>query len=412
MGGYAWAMLRLIVWALLLVAGIGGDSRAGPDLRVFDSEHYEIRSDAEPDTVREIAAHMDLIFEDYARRFREFRVRDSRAFPLWVFETREDYLVFLAEQGFNGQGTGGVFFRGRDGAGLATFLESRPIDTVLGTLRHEGLHQFAYARISQHLPPWLNEGMAEFFNHAIVTEGAIDPGVVDPGALHRVVSSIESGAYLPMETLLTLTAESWGDRLRAGGPASRAMYDQSWAVVHFMINAERGRFEPLLLELLREAARGQADLRIPEKFGVDLTPMEEAWKRYIRDAEPEPVLVAVERLSVMAWVMKTLVEAGERPLSLDALREAVAEREFSGRYPSASGVRDVNAEEDWWLELPEGDRQRKARLVVKNTASGVGLPSMEVHGLEHVVSVQWVDSEPGYRVVVQDKRARRRSSSR
>jgi hypothetical protein len=262
---------------VLLTAG----SASAGDMLNFKSRHYDISTDLDRDLAKQVADHMDLVFAEYTRRFSQFRPRAAARNPLVVFRTQADYLQFLAKQGIDGTGSGGMFFVQAGGSALVTFLEGQSLDRMFHTLRHEGFHQFAFARIGPDLPVWANEGLAEYFAETVVLKRGLSAGQVPANRLAVMKAAIEAGQHIPLATLLTMSDETWGQQVREG--AGSLQYDQSWSVVHFLVHGDKKyqrAFEAYLKLIAAGTDPAEAARRI---FGASTDAFEQAWKSYLTE---------------------------------------------------------------------------------------------------------------------------------
>lgn len=377
-----------VTWMVLSVVLSAAWARA--DTYAFTSRHYRFETDADREVAGRIADHMDLVFDEYARRFSGFAVRNAGPLQVWVFQTREDYLVHLARNGLNGLGTGGMFFITPEDSGLASWIGQRPIDDVLATMRHEGLHQFAYQRLSDDLPQWVNEGMAEYFGHSLETKRGLLPGVVDPRALNRLRSAIEQNKAFGLDELLFIDNATWNTMVTQGDERAALLYDQSWSVVHFLVNAEGGRYERLLAAYLKAAWQGKhVDQASREVFGPELETMERAWRQYVEALEPDPLIEATDRLEVFAQALLPLFERGDTPKSVDELRALARERQFKGTVATSAGPRAVAPDDGWWLDAPTSLLGNRGRFRLTPDRTGRTPPAVEVRGLRRAVRLVW-----------------------
>ena len=378
---------------------------AQPRLQDFSSRRYSISTDAPRDVAARIAAHMDLVYNDYLSRFSRYGVRNAGPLRLYVFSDRAGYLEFLAGENINGFGTGGMFVASRDRQMLLTWLGDRPLDGVLGTLRHEGLHQFVHQRVSDSLAQWCNEGMAEYFNYSIVSGNAIEPGIADPNAIRRVNDALLDGTALPLGDLLFITNEQWNDVVTSGDGMARVLYDQSWSVVHFLGHAQGGRFEPLLASFINAQWQGKTvEQASAEVFTRDLVTMERAWFDYITTLEADPLIRAFERLRPIAMITLRMHELGEAVRSAGDLVRLAHEYNVEGTAPTHRGPMPIGVDGEqatpWWLEMPaDRFRGRPASVEIRAGRRG-GLPSIRVRGLRREAAVVWTDAEPGYELVI------------
>lgn len=378
---------------------------SGP-LRVIETRFYRIHTDLEPAPTQRVAEHMDKIYADYDRRFSAFRARDTGRLDAWVFERQEDYLVHLAELGFNARGTGGVFFRGPRGQGLAAFVEGQPLELVLRVLRHEGLHQFAAQRIGDDLPQWVNEGMAEFFGYAIETQNGLRSGLADPLAVARVRDAVAGVGppAIPFAALVRMSNRDWNQRLASGDASVGVMYDQAWSVVHFLVYAEGGRYERLLFDFLRQISRGVEAGRASESaFGRDVSAMEAAWRAYLEGLEPDPLLVACDQMTAVGAFLVALRGKGVAVYDADALLAAVREHGLRATVAGDPRLppRAADGEDAWWLDFPAGHRGRPAELLIRRSRVSTRPPLVMLRGLDTRIVIEWTDAAPGYRVVIE-----------
>jgi len=390
---------------LLLTTAAIGSAAAQPETRTFSSRQYTIHTDLEGPRLARIAAHMDTVYDDYSRRFSGYPVRNAGPLDLWVFEEAAGYFRFLASQGIDARGSGGMFFvAGPDTNGLATFVQGQTIEQVLGVLRHEGLHQFAYQRVTKDLPIWCNEGTAEWFRHALETERGILPGLADPAAIERMAEHAEERRLITLERLVTLNHATWNAQLRAG--TARSLYDQAWSVVHFLTNAQDGRFRPVLDRYLREAWRGLQPGQLRDQvLGGDLRPMEEAYLAYLCDLRPDPLYLGRHTLDALAQAILAARDAEAQAASLDDLKAWLPGSGFEATAVWGSRTREVTGEDLAWLEPPESRRGRRARLVYTRDSRG-GPPRVRLTGLRRVMELEWREGRtrpegtPPYRVVI------------
>jgi len=337
---------------------------------------------------------MDRIFREYTKRFSDYPVRNATALKLWVFDREADYQEYLAEMGINAAGSGGMFFVGGKGAGLATLLEGGPLEIVLETLRQEGLHQCAYLRVHDSLPQWVNEGLGEYFGYSIETRAGIEPGVADAGALERLREAIERDAVFPLDELLFMSNEQWNARVTSGDARAVVMYDQSWSVVHFLMHAERGRYERLLWDFLRASWQGLSPEQASEKiFTRDLDAMDKAWREYVAGLKPDPLLEARTRIGVFERALRRLHEQDLHPKDLDEMAKMLRDHGFAGTYTRGENELPIDGDPDgpggWWMAFPESLRGRAAVIRFTPDRRGKAPSTVEVRGLRQPVRLIW-----------------------
>jgi hypothetical protein len=303
---------------------------------------------------------------------------------------------FLKSSGINGSNTVGMFFRSTKEDGLATYVRGHSMREVEQTLQHEGFHQFAFARIARDLPPWVNEGIAEYFGVAYLSKGRLVTGIADGDRLLRVQRAIRDDKLVPMDVLLNMSAQDWSNRVTGGDTAARTMYDQSWSLVHFLIESGGSRAE-LLEKYLRALSHGTKNAEaFKECFGKGTEDFEKAWKEYTLALEPDPVGTAASRIAFLAVGLRFLYEKGVEVTSIDELRTELRKAGFVARRLGHAGVEVFSAADDANFTLPtpkgavEGQKGRKPPSLILIASKNPSLPpSIATDGLKVRVRVNW-----------------------
>lgn len=379
--------VKVLAGALLLALAAGAWAQ---DMRRINSRYYRIATDVDEQLAGEIAEHMDLVYGEYERRFAAFRPRNAQQHPLYVFTRRADYLAMLARNGIDGEGTGGMFFISPSGSGLATFLEDQSLDRMFHTLRHEGFHQFADQRIGRMLPPWANEGIAEYFGEAVVVGKRLDTGRVSPEKLRPVVQHIKANEHLPFKELLEMSHEQWITRVSDG--TASIQYDQAWSVVNFLVQGDR-RYRAAFNSYLQNISRGEAPRAAMTKaFHTDnYQNFEAAWRRYMLDLEPDPTRSAAYRLEFIAAGLKLLTEHGFKVQSIDQLHQILAASDFSVTQEISPGqtIR-LSARDAENFQAPQPKAAGKtATLALTQPAAADLPPGAIVEGLDLTIRLHW-----------------------
>jgi hypothetical protein len=314
---------------VLLLAPLAG---AQPQLQSFQSTHYRIHTNLERQEVVEFGRHMDRVFAEYQRRFSGFRSRRGGPMPLYLFRTQQDYIAFMRQHGLAAENSGGMFFVvNRDVSGLATWTQGKSRSEVFEVLQHEGFHQFAYNYIGPDLPVWANEGLAQYFEDAILVGTGMKLGLVNARRLALVKNAIANNRAVPLDALLTMSYETWNATLRDDPARAALLYAQSWAVVYFLVHGDNGRYQRAFVQYLTLISTGSnSDRAFRQAFGIErYDPMANRWVAYVRQLEPDPVSSARESLEFLATALR-FMQANDEPMprSLDDLRRWMQTRQF------------------------------------------------------------------------------------
>ncbi|NBV85592.1 MAG: DUF1570 domain-containing protein, partial [Verrucomicrobia bacterium] len=236
----------------------------------FDSASYTLYTDAPSEDAAEAILRMDKIAAEYRTRLGGlFEVNIRQRMPLVLFSRTEDYRGFGFDPDSAGAFTGDALFVSirRDASGAIN-------ERTWRVMQHEGFHQFTSAVIRRSLPPWLNEGLASYFEEAIFTGDGIVSGVVPLKRAQQVAMGIKEGRLASVSSMMTMSQESWNAKLEG------ANYDQAWSMVHFLANAEDGKYRVPFLRFLQSLARGTSKERAwAETFGNGKG-FEAKWREY------------------------------------------------------------------------------------------------------------------------------------
>ncbi|MFG0283952.1 MAG: DUF1570 domain-containing protein [Phycisphaerales bacterium JB039] len=365
----------------------------------FRSAHYEITTDLPRDQARAIARHMDRVYAEYDRRFGAFASRGPRQSPLRICADRDGYLEYLTSEGINGAGSGGMFYHQGMKAGLVVDASAGE-QRMLHTLQHEGFHQFAHMRIGETIPPWANEGLAEYFGRMMDLRGRFLTGLVDERTLRAVQRAAEQRRHFPFDELLSMTGQQWSDRLRAGDPRAGLQYAQSWLVVHFLINARGGRYAGMFLEYLKAMSRGMRHAEaFRTAFGTDdIRSFEAAWLDYIAGLEPDAVTTGLQRIEFLGAGLKFLHERAIRPATIEDLKTELRARSFTIQTTGHGAPEELSADDDAWFQPPAPERpnpRQPAEFVLLPAAGDDLPPAIELRGLRASLTLTFQRDDAG-----------------
>lgn len=364
----------MLVVPAVLVAGashqVGGSwwerTDPGPRRSLPTSRFYTIRSDLPPEETKRYADLLDAMHREYMRLMQGLRKRGRPHLDVFMFATQPDYLDTLRTRfGANGVGSGGTFFIGPRGSGLAYFTDRLPRSRIEHVIRHEGFHQIAHIFFDGDLPPWANEGLAEYFGEAVVVDGTVIEGQVTARSLALVRELIARDRVVPFAELLSRDLRTWNAAVSVGG--AERQYLQSASMIQFLLWGESGGLSGNFSAYLRNLNEGRDSLSaFRNAFGATdaraLADFERRWRAFVEEQKPGSFRVATERIQFMADGLLLLRERAVHPRSLEELRAALAladfEQEVGGPHTGATTLRASDAES---FEIPIDHIQDKKR---------------------------------------------------
>lgn len=395
----------LLLLLLCLIVPVSTPARADdalrfeptPTLTIYRSKHYRIFTNLSQRETVPFGRHMDALFDQYDKRFRGLGEKSIERMPLYLFKSEQQYDRFLQEHDIDATHSGGMFFVTHKLQGLATWVDARSRRKTFEVLQHEGFHQFAWHAIGPSLPVWLNEGLAQYFEYAVLDEdGRMSLGLTSRSRIERVKQAINQNDTLPIATLMRVTGEQWAGVLRRSPDRANLLYAQSWSLAYFLIHGDEGLHQPALIDYLKRLSRGdRAEDALLMAFGKDgLDALAKDWQRFALSQQPDDVAEASERLGFLGTGLRLLAEQGDAmPEDLESLRQTLQDRGFKIRLSEMGVTRDFAAGNDALYRYTRSTGQRDFVLLTPEQA---GLPPrITAPGLDPEPTLIWYRDDDG-----------------
>lgn len=372
-----------------------------PDLTVYRSKYYRIHSNLSRDEVLPYGKHMDAVYEQYDKRFRGLGQQQVEPMSLYLFEDKQQYDRFLAEHDIDATHSGGMFFVTHRLQGLATWVDQRHRRKTFEVLQHEGFHQFAWHAIGAKLPVWLNEGLAQYFEHAVIADGRMSLGMTSAARIEKVRDALDRGTALGVEDMMQITADQWGKTLAKDPQRASLLYAQAWSLTYFLIHGDQGRWQPKLSAYLKELSAGeQPSAALLMAFGSDMGRLDRGWRIHALTQQPDDVAEAIERLEFLGTGLRLLAEQGAAmPDDLAALRQTLRQYGFKMRRSEMGVTRNLSAERDELFHYTRSTGEERAFVLLKPDRAGLP-PRITAPGLEPEPTLIWYRDTEGQ--LVQD----------
>lgn len=162
-------------------------------------------------------------------------------------------------------GRGGLTTRG---VAVLYFIDWKWRDRdTLAIAAHEGWHQYSQTTFRQHLPVWLEEGLATYVEgyrnrhdpnnrrNLLVT---FDP-VNNSERLDALRRAYRNDDLIPLTELLDATPQSF---LETSKTDLLTYYAQVWSLTRFLAEGDNGRYRPALEDVITDAAEGRLTRRL------------------------------------------------------------------------------------------------------------------------------------------------------
>jgi hypothetical protein len=300
------------------------------ELAEHETQYYKLRTNLPRETAQRYARQMDLIFEEFNRLLGQFTTRRQyRKKSVFLLADHEDYVGLMDSFGIEAEHSGGLYFEGESQrrSGLATYVGDRSFGSVMRTLRHEAFHQFQDYRLNDRLPVWLNEGFAEYFERAVVTEaGRVSLGrAALPSVLH-VRQMVRDDAYIRFDRFFDISSKAWRRNMRRDmGEGTKNQYVQAWSLVYFFMHGDDGRYSGAFEQFVSDLAGGRAQRQaFEEAFGIELANIEPAWREFAANLTPDNVMIARAHLDRIGQYMLRRFEQADEPIDAAQWEKLIA----------------------------------------------------------------------------------------
>jgi hypothetical protein len=369
-----------------------GAAAAGPlaEAGVARNAHFEVYSQAGPENARAVLAGFEQL-RAYFLHQTGLQFDNRPPVRVIAFGSRAEYEAYRLRP-----------------AADAYYVGSEDRDTIVLPAGADGDIQVAaheYAHFALHadglrLPPWLDEGLSEFFATVRVSQQAIRTGASVP-ARARV---LKNRTWMPLSEIVTLPADS---PLRQQRESVDLFYAESWALTDMLIVSPA--YRPQFPELIQAVSSGvSSEQALPRLYGkpVDAITVDlRAWVEQRRitpvalpSVPPGELQAEVSVASPLIWrsVLAELLEATGKldraQAAYDELaRDAPDDANFSAALAAiALEKHDPGAARRHWQRAVEqgiGNAATCYRYAV--LADGAGLPAEDVRpALERAVAIQ------------------------
>jgi tetratricopeptide (TPR) repeat protein len=257
-----------LAFALLLVALTAHKTAQAKDTWIkVQSQNFTLIGNAGEKDIRQVA-----------NRLEQFRDVFSRLFPNAKFETPVPTTVIVFKsmssyKPFNPGNNAGYFQKGDDVNYIT--LTNDPTQNPFSIIYHEYVH-LLIDNTSGNVPTWFNEGLAEYYStFTIADDRKVHLGELIP---YHLLTLREDKLY-PLRRLFGVNQQSpeYNEGSKRG-----MFYAESWALVHYLLQANNGQRVLQLgkfLELL--GSNVPLDDAFKQALGTDIDSFEKELKKYI-----------------------------------------------------------------------------------------------------------------------------------
>jgi len=153
-------------------------------------------------------------------------------------------------------------------------------------LYHEAFHayleNYVFPHENNHVPHWLNEGLATMFEAGLLESGALRVDAPNRPALKKLKSDLKGGQPLALTELLAADQQSFLVAHDTSSEQSNRHYSYAWGLVYYLTFEKDLLDSPALLRYVAPDAKTIPPVaRFEGLVGMPLAQFEKAWREYI-----------------------------------------------------------------------------------------------------------------------------------
>jgi hypothetical protein len=207
------------------------------------SAHFTVYTPSSEKQARNIANQFEQIRALFHAAFPQLRTNPAQSVVILAVKGEKGMKELLPEQ-WEAKGhlhVAGLYQEGFDKHYVILQLDAEG-ENPYHVLYHEYTHSLLHLNFN-HIPLWLDEGLAEYLGNVSFGEKESRIGTVDPSHLYV----LQQNRLIPIDTLLAVTHESpyYNESNRAS-----VFYAESWALVHYLMLNQEARQKQLMNHFL------------------------------------------------------------------------------------------------------------------------------------------------------------------
>jgi FimV-like protein len=240
------------------------------------SPHYLLVGDTTESELREVAIRFEQFRHAFAQLFPASGLSSSVPTTVVVFKDYDSYKDFRPL--YQGKPTDFIsYFQSGLDVNYIVLPLDRDRESLYVKLFHESVHLLIDSQ-ARRVPDWLNEGLAQYYSTYEFNLAENKNILGQPVAGN--IAILRQQKLLPLETLFAVerSSASYNEREKSG-----IFNAQSWALVHYLMTADKGRRQLQLLRFLELSAAGVAfEKSFRQSFKTEYRTIEEELQEYIR----------------------------------------------------------------------------------------------------------------------------------
>jgi tetratricopeptide (TPR) repeat protein len=285
---------------------IGSASTAKETWLSVRSKHFLLVGNASEKDIRKVGVRLEQFRDVFSKIFANSKANSAIPITVIVFKNDGAFKPYKPLYQGKPSAVSGYFQSGEDVNYILLTSELRDANPY-AVIFHEYVHALTSDN-SRPLPPWLSEGIAEYYSSFEVESN--NKKVLLGKAIADHVFYLREQKFLPLQRLFAVDHGSpeYNERDRVG-----VFYAQSWALVHYLLLSDDRKRQPQFIQFVNALASGAPiDDSFKQIFQTDYATIEKELMGYIRrNTYPVQVLNFNEKLSFDADMQTTPLSEAE-----------------------------------------------------------------------------------------------------
>ena len=314
---------RQMLWAAAAMIAACLTLHAAPNWLLLNSGNLTVLGDQPAGRIRSYALELEQFRNAVALVLPSAR-QLSRPTTLYLFNDEKALQPFLRIVNGKTVSSAGMFIRRADQDYMFANVEN--IDQATPILFHEYTHMLLSAG-SASIPPWLNEGLAEYFSTFTLTSGNRRATLGIAPARHP--QTLSGKTLVPVSRILEVDHQS---PLYNEDDRRSIFYAESWALVHYIIAEVKGGTAAINTFITMLMQDTPPDRAFPAAFGLTTTEIDRKLQEYVGQfAYKAIVFTFPEALKLEAAV--------PRSITMPEVEARLGELQLQMRPPAEAGAR-------------------------------------------------------------------------
>jgi len=241
------------------------------------SKNFRMIGNASEKDIRRVGTKLEQFREAFRQIFPRIKFNSAIPTNVVVFKSEKSFRAFkpVDESGKRSDWVAGYFQAGEDVNYIVLPIEGEKENTYQ-TIFHEYVHFLINNDMGRSVPPWFNEGLAEYYDKFLIEN---DQKVTLGGLDNNHLLLLRNSKLIPFDTFFNIDHYALHRQERGG---VGLYYAQAWALMHYLMQGNNGARNPQLSKFVSLVMSGKKpEAAFGEAFETDYATMERELKKYI-----------------------------------------------------------------------------------------------------------------------------------